>query len=1006
MLSDEAFQKLLFDLFCVWHDVQRHYDPPITHTEDEKMAKVKQMICKLLGEIDGRVKKIKSLSETEEQEFIEEWTMLTWNVLCITSRLQNSLPVSVKSSEDKVIFSKLNLALVELVNHSRSAKKPPTVDICDATFDLFANRLAETMYILHNLYRTLKSAPQMTPDETEAFAQRLQEYADQHLIPFVDIFKSFCNEQSVRLWQQVRQAQTKRMIDYGPMPHDPVNQLVSFYSHMMHRLAILGARLQGFRYELTINKVFGDYDPVQPLSDNVFSALELLMADCVLATEPSTNPILVTNNLFSINCGALARGVVFKKFDIQVITEEAAEHIQSEMRRQKMLQQPSPIGNIPSAALLAMKPTSGTKRTNQGAEGQGNTAHKKADVNSKDIVTIYPVFNSKNRYWAASYPHLLCTTRQKGRHSTNNSFQDLSPGGALDLKSNGKRPIFYFHIRATMFSPSGKFADAHTLSLPLTIATRRNQDCQVQRMMSSYTATCFWLYGNNFQDGLLLQWTETGMSWEKFKYLFMQHFRVNAEVQRGLQDSDFDLLQYKIQCNDCTTAGSNIPGDVGERTITFKNMLCPHLRYECGSTNVRFSVWRGMLELLQIFQDPKTNVRKLWEKNLIMGFLEFDQVSSILANHQSALIMRLSFVTGGTICFTVKSNVHALQQGATAPMHLEPLDLKKLQAKCLKDYLRDIAVAEKVKYIINSNYETILISDILPDLFNDAAGGSMEDLETSRHISSNVTHSGDIDAMQMISFTAMRIAVVTCKVKPPSADIPADEVELINGSSGGDHPDGIKVSSPVGHPSHGSGYPSGNSVNPFIPHTNYRLPSQASQDDDFVREVVQLCNFHGKSKQELVELLTQAPENIFASLSLSSRGSQNLANSALSSQPVQNGFGGFGGQLNGTQQAGSFYHQTQQQYSPSAPPNSINSLLNQHQYYDGMMHSNPESSTMSMTGSPAIHSPKSVLSGLQQPGSVGGVQERYTSDMEQLDSNDAQMFFADIQNRIDGSPFL
>ena len=56
-------------------------------------------------------------------------------------------------------------------------------------------------------------------------------------------------------------------------------------------------------------------------------------------------------------------------------------------------------------------------------------------------------------------------------------------------------------------------------------------------------------------------------------------------------------------------------------------MLCPHLRYECGSVNVRFSVWRGMLEVLQLFQDPKTNVRKLWERKLVMGFLEFDQVS-------------------------------------------------------------------------------------------------------------------------------------------------------------------------------------------------------------------------------------------------------------------------------------------------------------------------------------------------------------------------------------------
>lgn len=60
----------------------------------------------------------------------------------------------------------------------------------------------------------------------------------------ISYFQSFCNEQSVRLWRKVRDAQIARMIDYRPMPHEPVNQLVAFYSHMMHRLAILCARLQ------------------------------------------------------------------------------------------------------------------------------------------------------------------------------------------------------------------------------------------------------------------------------------------------------------------------------------------------------------------------------------------------------------------------------------------------------------------------------------------------------------------------------------------------------------------------------------------------------------------------------------------------------------------------------------------------------------------------------------------------------------------------------------------
>ncbi|KAI6207173.1 hypothetical protein M3Y94_01000100 [Aphelenchoides besseyi] len=873
MLTDEAFQKLLFDLFCLWHDVQRHYDPPISHTEEEKMFKVKKMICKLLGEIDARVKRIRAMPPADEQEFIEEWTMLTWNVMCITSRLQNSLQIAITSSEDRVIFNKLNMSLIELVNHSRSTDVPLSLQLPSDTLSQLTLKLTECLDHLHKLYRLLKEAPPMTSEQITEFDYKLHYFANQMLIPFIDFFKAFCNDQSVALWNDVRAAQIQRMIDYRPMPHAPVNRLVSFYSYMMHKLAVLAARLQGFRFELTTNKVFGERDPVQALSDNVFSALELLMSDCVLATEPSTNPILVTNNLFSINCGALARGVVFKQFEVQVVTEEAAEHIQSEMRRQKNASAAitnwfrafgSVIGSVFTnhlpikSTLLAMKPTSGTKRsnsttTNTSGDTQSSSSHKKSDVNSKEMVNIYPVFNAKNRYWAATYPQLLCTTRQKGRQSTNNSFQDLSPNAIMDPRSSGKRPIFYFHICATMFSPSGKFANAHTLSLPITIATRRNQDCQVQRMMSSYTATVFWLFGTNVQDGLLLQWCETGMSWDKFKELFKQHFRVNAEVQRGLHDRDFDLLQYKLQCNDCVSSGSDSRVNNLARHITFKNMLCPHLRYECGSTNVRFSVWRGMLELQQLFTDQKTNVRKLWEKNLVLGFLEFDQVAAILAQHESALIMRLSFVTGGTICFTLKSNAHSLHENSMSMMHLEPLDLKKLQAKCLSDYLRDIAVAEKVKYIINGNFEPILITDVLDEL-NDNTG-VMEDIETSRQISSNVTHSGDIDKLQHITFTAMRIAVVTCKVKPPSADVVNDLTNSINQQ--------IKSCVAVAPLSNGhiNGQQQVLPTNSYT-HESMRLPSNATPDD-FARELVQLCNFHGKSRQELLELLDHVPNNLF-----------------------------------------------------------------------------------------------------------------------------------------------
>ena len=198
--------------------------------------------------------------------------MIAWNVLCITSRLQNNMQAIFTSSEDRVIYTKLNLSLIELVNNSRSTDVPPTLKLETDTLTKLSSKLSETMEIMHNLYRQLKNMPQMTPEQVQEFEVQVQYFANNYLIPFIEFFKSFCNEQTNQLWADVRGAQIQRVITYEPMPHEPVNRLVSFYSYMMHKLAVLAARLQGFRYELTISKIFGEMDPLKELSDSVFTA--------------------------------------------------------------------------------------------------------------------------------------------------------------------------------------------------------------------------------------------------------------------------------------------------------------------------------------------------------------------------------------------------------------------------------------------------------------------------------------------------------------------------------------------------------------------------------------------------------------------------------------------------------------------------------------------------------------------------------------------------------------
>lgn len=67
----------------------------------------------------------------------------------------------------------------------------------------------------------------------------------------------------------------------------------------------------------------------------------------------------------------------------------------------------------------------------------------------------------------------------------------------------------------------------------------------------------------------------------------------------------------------------------------------------------------------------------------------FFQINALLAPHVSTMCLRISHVIGGSICI-------AMHPGHGGVVHLEPIDLKRLQAKSIFEYLSDIAENAKV----------------------------------------------------------------------------------------------------------------------------------------------------------------------------------------------------------------------------------------------------------------------------------------------------------------------
>uniref|UniRef100_A0A1I8B186 Protein SMG7 n=1 Tax=Meloidogyne hapla TaxID=6305 RepID=A0A1I8B186_MELHA len=536
-----------------------------TMNDEQRSEHINRSMYRILNEVEAKIVCLPNNTDPITPDYFDEWSFLTWALLQIINRLEamSTHESSLLDYGGKHFKEKIHTALVDLVNKAHRMQPPPTLQPNDQQFERFYQSYVTALISLHELY-TMTQQHQHQQQNTARifeFEAHIAHFKTQLNACFA-LQRSFANSHGSMIWRQLREHQIRKMTHYGYENRGFLDSAVTFYAHMLYNLG-------GFSYEIRNNKTFvsGHSDLVKPLLTIVYKMADVLLSDSIICLEPSLNPILVTNNLFQMKIVSLCRFSFFRDFSLQIVSEEVAQQIQQEMLHHKTFDPPSPIRKTRTAALLAMKP----------ATGGGNTAHKKSDVNSKEWISIPPLYDTEHGGWCATYPHLLCTTRQK--------------------------------------------------------------DCQVQRMMSSYTATCFWLYGTNVLDGLLLQWNDGEIDWKHFKLLYSLYFAMNSEVTRTFTDEDFTILQQKMHCSECTDASQSneyssldqFPHNqrqqfMPDSRISFKNVLCPHLHFTSPSCDLRFSVWRGMLELLHLFSDQKMETRNLWEAGLLQGFMELNTV--------------------------------------------------------------------------------------------------------------------------------------------------------------------------------------------------------------------------------------------------------------------------------------------------------------------------------------------------------------------------------------------